>query len=88
LAGSPCEAVRQARHVIVGSVDRQGDGESGWSAPAGTGTACFDLRVEHGIAAARAHQLPGASKTARAIEEPCLFTWSSGRAMIDGRLCT
>jgi len=29
----------------------------------------FDLGVEHGVAAARANQLPGASKQARAIAE-------------------
>jgi len=31
--------------------------------------AYFDLGVEHGLAAARANQLPGASKSARAIAE-------------------
>ena len=31
--------------------------------------AYFDLGVEHGVAAARANQFPGASKSARAIAE-------------------
>jgi hypothetical protein len=60
---------RQAGHLTVRPAIRQGDGASEWSAAGGEYTGYANLGVEHGIAVARANQLPGASNSARPIAE-------------------